>query len=247
MSGEHYISEGVLELVFGRGGEVSKSVLATGLSFQKPGELRPFGIASLVGNVLCERHNSLLSPFDNAGKSMFSAMDGMNDGAADPSLPERVLRVDGDGLERWVLKAMCGGLYSGAFRVSPTETMRGTVPPLEWLHILFNGVDFPPGQGLYYMPRKPGDTVTADESVLKFEPIGARDADVIIGLRLWFLGFEFSLLMANLMPGVPTIFDGALYRPAGLRTVESGISVRFDWKGGACSDEIVFRLANRTQ
>jgi hypothetical protein len=92
------------------------------------------------------------------------------------------------------------------------------------------------------MPQKPGETVTADQYVLKFEPIGAHGADVIIGLRVWFLGFEFALLIAGLKPGVPTIFDAAMYRPAGLQTVESGTSVRLDWKGGARSREILFGL-----
>ena len=245
MSGEHYVSKSVLELVENRAGQKSKSIRVTGLSFQQPGALQQLGISSLVGNILCKTHNSRLSPLDDAGKAMFTAMDCMNDGAGDQSLPERVLRVDGDGLERWVLKSMCGGLYSGAFKVSPTKTLRGNCPPAEWLDILFNGADLPPGQGLLYMPRKPGETVTADEYVLKFEPIGSRDGDGIGGLRVWFLGFEFALLMANLMPGVPTMFDDALYWPAGLRAVESRTSVRLDWKGGAKSDEIVFGLVSR--
>jgi len=246
MSGKHYISRSVLELIESRAGKKSKSVRVTGLSFQQPGVLQQLGIASLVGNILCKAHNSLLSPLDDAGKAMFSAMDRMNDGAADQGLPAQVLSVDGDGLEPWLLKSMCGGLFSGAFKIRPTETMKGCRPPVEWLHVLFSAAEFPRGHGLYYMPRKPGEAVTADEYVLKFEPIGARNADVIVGLRVWFLGFEFALLMANLMSGVPTMFDGALYRPAGLRTVESGLNVRFDWKGGACSDEIIFELANRT-
>jgi hypothetical protein len=174
---------------------------------------------------------------------MFSAMDGMNDGAVEPGLPARVLSVDGDGLERWVLKSFCGGLFSGAFRVSPTETMKSVRPPTEWLHILFAGADFPPGQGLYYMPKKTGETVTADQFVLRFEPIGSRDGEVIGGLRVWFLGFEFALLMGNIPPGVPTMFDGAMYRPAGLRAVESGTRVRLDWKRGSRSDEAVFSVS----
>src|SRR5262249_12812065 len=190
-------------------GEISKSVLVTGLSFQKPGSAQQIGVASLVGNILCETHNSLPSPFDGAGKTMFSAMDGMNDGAADPALPERAMYVDGDGLERWILKSLCGGLYSGAFRVSPTDTMKGVCPPLEWLQILFNEAEFPAGQGIYYMPRKPGETVTADQYVLRLEPLGSRNTEEIGGLRVWFLGFEFTLLMGNLMPGAPTMFDDA--------------------------------------
>jgi hypothetical protein len=55
---------------------------------------------------------------------------------------------------------------SGAFRASPSETMKGVCPPLEWLHVLFSGAEFPPGRGLYYIPRKLVDTVTADQYVL---------------------------------------------------------------------------------
>jgi hypothetical protein len=232
-------------LVENRAGQKSKSVRVTGLSFQQPGALQQFGISSLVGNILCTTHNSRLSPLDEAGKRMFMAMDGMNDGAADHSLPARLLRVDGDGLERWMLKTMCGGLYSGAFKVSAAKTLKGVCPLREWLDILFKRADLPPGQGLFYMPRKPGHTVTADGYVLKLEPIGSRERDAIGGLRVWFLGFEFALLMANLMPGVPTMFGAALYRPAGVRVVESGTSVKFDWKAGARSDEVVFGLASR--
>jgi len=178
---------------------------------------------------------------------MFSAMDGMNDSAANSALPERVMHIDGDALERWVLKSLCGGLYSGAFRVTPTDTMKGVCPPLEWLQILFKQAEFPAGQGIYYMPKKPGETVTADQYVLRFEPLGSRDTEEIGGLRVWFLGFEFVLLMGNLMPGVPTMFDDALYHPVGLRAVGCGTWVRFDWKGGARSDEIVFMAVNRTR
>jgi hypothetical protein len=244
ISGEHYVSESILELVENRAGQKSKSVRVTGLSFQQPGALEMLGISNLVGNILCKTHNSLLSTFDDAGKAMFTAMDAMNDGAVDQSLPRRALRVDGDSLERWMLKTMCGGFYSGAFKFSPTMRLKGVCPSREWLDILFNEADLPPGQGLFYVPRKPGETVTADPFVLKFEPLASRDGEGPGALRVWFLGFEFALLMANLMPGVPTLFDGTLYRPAGLRVVESGTSVRLDWKGGARNGEVLFGLAS---
>jgi len=245
MSGEHYISKSILELIENRAGKKSKSVRVTGLSFQQLGMFQQLGISSLVGNILCKTHNSLLSPLDGAGKAVFTAIDGMNDGAADQSLPERVLGVDGDGLERWVLKSMCGGLYSGAFKVSRTKTMKGVCPPPEWLDILFNGAELPPAKGLYFMPKTPGETITADQYVLKLDPLGSCDTDEIRGLRVWFFGFEFSLLMGNLMPGVRTMFDDAIYRPAGLRAVGSGTSLRLDWKDGAINDEVVFALVSR--
>src|SRR5205823_951296 len=78
MSGEHYVSKSILELVENRAGQTSKSVRVTGLSFQQPGASQQFGISSLVGNILCKTHNSRLSPLDEAGRAMFTAMDAMN-------------------------------------------------------------------------------------------------------------------------------------------------------------------------
>jgi hypothetical protein len=244
MSGEHYISRSILELVENRAGKKSRSVRVTGLSFQKPGALQQFGISSLVGNILCKTHNALLSPLDATGTAMYMAVDSMNEGAGDPSLPKRSVEIDGDGLERWILKSLCGGLYSGAFKVSLTATMRKACLPLEWLNVLFNGTELPRGQGLYYMARRPEVTFTAGQSALEIEPIGSRDRDVIGGLRVCFFGFEFALLMGNLMPGVPTMFEDALYRPAGLRAESSSTSIRLIWRDGARSDEIIFRLVN---
>lgn len=239
MSGEHYISESVLELIYGRAGEVSRSVLVRGLAFQKPNELKGIGVASLVGKVLCKTHNSQLSPFDVVGKEMFAGMDGLNDATGDPSSPEKVMRVDGDGLERWMLKSLCGGLCSGAFRVSPTETLKGVCPLLNWLQILFTGAKFPTGQGMYYMPGQPEELVTADQYVLRVGPLVSLDEQVVLGLQTWFFGFKFALLMANLMPGVSTMFDNAMYRPAGLRAIGSNTQIQLDWQAGSASDEVV--------
>ena len=138
------------------------------------------------------------------------------------------------------------GLVQRGISGHATETIKGIVPPLEWLEILFKGAEFPLGQGLYYMPKKPGETVTADQYVLRLEPLVSHYTNEIGGIRVWFLGFEFALLVGNLMPGVPTLFDGALYRPAGLQAVGSGTQVRLDWKGGARSDEVMFALVTGT-
>src|SRR5437879_1541020 len=79
---EHYVSESILKLIYGRTGEVSKSVLVRGLRFQQSDVPEEKGVASLVGKVLCEGHNAYLGQhFDQAGLAMFKAMDAINDPA----------------------------------------------------------------------------------------------------------------------------------------------------------------------
>jgi hypothetical protein len=65
----------------------------------------------------------------------------------------------------------------------------------------------------------------------------------MIGVRAWFFGFEFALLMARLTPGVVTRFDSALYRPAGVRVVGGNVQIRFDWRSSSSGEEIVVMRA----
>src|SRR5262245_20801399 len=58
ISGEHYISEVVLE-------QLSEPAVAIdGVFWLPPGVQKTVGINSLTANILCARHNSALSPFD---------------------------------------------------------------------------------------------------------------------------------------------------------------------------------------
>jgi hypothetical protein len=239
MSGEHYVSKGILELVECADGSPSSTVRVTGLAFQQPGQLQRLGVASLVGNILCKRHNERLSCFDDAGKAVFQGMDDLNNAAGDATMPERVVRVDGDGLERWMLKTLCGGLYSGAFRVSETETMKGVQPPSDWLDVLYNGKEMPPGLGLYFMTLAQDQKVTTDHEVFKVEPLGSVDGPEVGGLQVWFFGFWFVLLMAGLKAGVPTMFDLAMYRPAGFRARGSNVRIQFDWEKGQKREDVL--------
>jgi hypothetical protein len=174
---EHVVSEGVLKLVYGRAGEINKQVLVRGLSFQPPDVVEERGISRLVAKMLCEGHNHYLSRrFDPAGQAMFRAMDALNDAAGDPAALQQMFRVDGDDLERWMLKTFINGLFSGLFRPAPGETLKKEYPLLEWLQILFKDAEFPKGCGLYWLAGTVGAVFTADEEVLQFEPRFASKA-----------------------------------------------------------------------
>jgi hypothetical protein len=155
------------------------------------------------------------------------------------------LTVSGDNLERWMLKILCGGLFSGNFLARPGESMKSMAPPRAWLEILFCGARFTARQGLYWVPAKGDGVMTADPMVLKLSPLLADDDSTVLGLRTWFFGFEFTLLAAPLTPGVRTEFEAEWYRPAGLIEASGGVRIRFDWRDQAAGQEVeVKRLAH---
>jgi hypothetical protein len=237
---EHYVSESILELVYGRAGEISKSVLVRGLSFQQTGAREEKGVARLVGRILCEGHNSFLGQrFDPAGLKMFKAIDALNDATANPVSVGKNQRISGDDLERWMLKTFIGGLFSGNFPVTPGQKTKGFYPPTECLEILFKGAEFPAGAGLYWLAGTPGHVFTADEEVLQFEPIIAKGSGAISGMRVRFFGFNFALSIGRMLPGGSGVYENFAYRPAGISVQRRNIRIEFCWKAGPASDEIV--------
>lgn len=234
---EHYVSQSILELIDRGSEETSKSVRAFGLSFLGAGEPRHLGVASLAAKILCTTHNGMLSPYDAVGKAMFVAMEGLNTAAGDPAAAQQVFKVNGDKLERWLLKVLFGGLYSGAFVPPSIGTMKGECPPDELLAILFRGVAFPARQGLYWIPPKAGERITPDEKILQVGFLEEANTGVG-GLFVQLFGFTFALLTACILSGESTMFDVALYRPAGLRAIGSNARIEFSWQGGPHSQEI---------
>ena len=181
---EHYVSESILELIFERFGQVRKTVPVKNLAFQDRGVLDTIGVGKLTSKILCRNHHAVLSRFDSVGKAMFVAMDNLNETGLNPQLPAIAATIDGDALERWMLKTLCGGLFSGNFLVAPGERMKGICPPIGWLEILFKDADYPPGQGLYYLYRPPGEIITVDPIILKLTPLMGTDGETVMGLRL---------------------------------------------------------------
>jgi hypothetical protein len=239
VDGEHYVSKAILERIPDRTVKKNKAVLVQNLSFQKQTDaFQAMGVGSLTANVLCKVHNNGLSDYDAAGLAMYEAMDAIDDETRTPVAASAARIVDGDALERWMLKTVIGGYVSGNFRLPAGESMKGVEPPLEMLEILYRGRTFPAGQGMFWMPSD--GPVTTDDMVFRVGPVPSTDNKTIGAFRVWFFGFEFNLLMAGLAPGVPTVYDEAAYRPAGLRVEGLKTRIRFDWKSGPGSDEIVF-------
>ena len=230
---EHYVSSSVLSDV----AEGEASVLVQNLGFQqKKGELEGRGISSLVARVLCEKHNEALGPFDATGCGLFAAMDRINSTIASPVRQELVTMIDGHCLERWMLKTLCGGLYSGNLP-TPDGRMKGICPPRLWLDALYRDGDLPVGQGLYLKAGSPGVAFSTEPMVLKLKA-EVDQANIIIGLTTWLFNFEFILVLATLPEVCPPNLEDSHYRPKALVFEGKHKRIEFDWGTNTGSDPV---------
>ena len=141
ISKEHYISRSVLEIA-------GKTLQVSGFSWQKPDEPMEVGIGALTSRILCSQHNSELSPLDETGRKFLSALKSSFDEAiGNEYFAHEVFSIDGDKLELWLLKILCGIFAS-----------QGTVEvPERWIKILFQRERFPEGSGMHIF-GKPGSS-----------------------------------------------------------------------------------------
>lgn len=228
ISKEHWISESVL-LHVSTGGKTFMTN-APGL----PPEGKWIPARTFAAKVLCERHNASLSGLDAAGRDFMQTLKEI-DHAAAGAIPaaQPVYIFSGHDIERWLLKALCGGLAAGAFQTRAAERLQGDVPR-EWLELLFSRPHFPSGWGLYFTSEV-GTRFDADER------LGVAAITVegrVIGISATMRGIEFVLVVRDVP--APNKRAGALtasslYRPEAFRvgygsTEKRGESVvRFCW------------------
>lgn len=178
VSREHYISRTVLEAISSTG-----QVQIGGLPWQEANILQSLGVSSLVSNMLCERHNSLLSKLDEEAGIFFRTLNSV-DKHRDEVQPNT--QIDGPSIERWFLKVICGlvaGLGIGERAV-----------PEEWKAIL-TGSPWPGGCGLC-VPIVSGSQVLATE--LYVEPKIDPETRRIVAVTFRVAGVVFNLLLKPL-------------------------------------------------
>lgn len=232
ISREHYVSDSILRLVsLGQ-----PSVLVRNLKFQTPETLEPKGINNLVAKVLCSKHNSELSRFDDAGKSLFDGIDQIDSAAGKPEESPATILVNGDDLERWMLKTLCSGIFSGNIPVSG-GSLKSIHPPKTWLSNLFEDGHFPPGQGLYVRAGTPGAVFRTEPSVLKTMVVSDAN-DVVIGFKVWMFSFEFVLVLTSLPSILPPMLEHTHHRPKGIVVHGSNKRIQIEWRSSEVGDEL---------
>ena len=175
---------------------------------QHPAQTRKWrDIGRLKAKILCTSHNSSLSPYDDEGLAMCKAAKSTYDADNTGDMTIDTFTIDGNRLERWMLKTLIGGLYSGKVWTD-LAAMEAKPPPDEWLEILYGRRDFPDRQGLYWQPTALAglDFDHRDE----FEVLPWMSDQTVIGLHVWFYSFHIALLAANVAPGSVS----GEYRPA---------------------------------
>jgi hypothetical protein len=185
ISREHFVSAAVLKLIGGEG-----LVHASGLPWQK-GETKALSVNALASRILCSRHNNALSQLDSAAVQFFELLSNLrasHDRVAGDSQDTCIGVVNGHDLERWFLKAMIGGLYSGNMTIGGAQQQHSP-PPQNQLEFLFGERSYLKGWGLYVLnpiepvlPQSRYVTTTA----LSIEGVPA-------GILVQTVGFQFAL------------------------------------------------------
>lgn len=206
---EHWISEDVLEHVR----DQDSGVVVGGMTWLPKGETRQVGIGSLTSRILCDRHNSALSPLDAIAGQFFAAMrdDGRSLAEQGPEgeFPCAFTMISGPMLELWLLKVLWGAVETGTVRLGESAAYRFRlgVTTTQLAEILWRGAPWPRHWGLYVpMPNTPLERATLMGSTgITF----AFDGPEILGGSMVFAGIDF--LLAFERPDVPTMFQpGAL-------------------------------------
>ncbi|MEO8135289.1 MAG: hypothetical protein ABI831_15055 [Betaproteobacteria bacterium] len=176
-------------------------------------------MTALAAHILCDKHNSTLSPLDtHAAAFMGEAMSAFAGLGANLTAPFRASRFNGDLIERWVLKACCGAIASGSLMEAGESVRRE--PPVDWLEVLFKSAPMPPGAGLY-VRQSPIQTFRGyGIGAIYREGAWSGGGINVCGIEL-FIGMLPAIAGQVLESSTGTFTDLA-YRPGAIRVEEPG-------------------------
>jgi hypothetical protein len=108
-----------------------------------------FHYASLAAKVLCDRHNSVLSPLDGEAGRLFETLGEIDRKLGDDAAPasSREYFLNGADLERWLLKALLGMTHADG------ATQSGVRGERQLVSVLFGHASWQPWWGLHLIGR----------------------------------------------------------------------------------------------
>jgi hypothetical protein len=211
ITGEHYISEGVLK-------QFGTKVGVGGLPWIKEGQTKVLPTGVFTANVLCDRHNPMLSPIDEVGIRFFRELwPGGGRVRTNPDDPPEFHVFRGEMVELWMLKVACGLIASrNAVDRGTGLLIEESVPP-SWIRILFGHAPMPPGWGLY-MRTDLGNHYRPGTMFEWWFMYANRTLNGVIFIT-------HNLAFALVMNHPPerregTMFEKSTYRPAQITTVD---------------------------
>jgi hypothetical protein len=184
---EHYVSEAILKRF--------DKLNVSGMPWQEKGEVKILPTNSLVGNILCERHNSALSPLDSIGLNAFDALTEACDYALNRRSPGRVQHylISGDGLELWMFK-LCAGIHFGGIAAAEGGILRDTCSfPQEELISALSTATPPPTSGLW-VSQLPG---LVQRAQIGIGPLIEEGTGRQLGVQVQFGPLQFISLLVT--------------------------------------------------
>ena len=204
ITGEHYISAAVLEEF-----SVDGAIDIGGLAWLGDSR-RELPLQALVANVLCDRHNEQLSGLDSAAGSFVRRNNEVRHVLATQKrrMPIADATFEGNAIERWLLKCLCGIVASSA---TDLPVGKGWRPPLGWLEILFDRTPMPAPLGLYFVATKRDPSGIVPKfafSVVSNDDLGPY------GITASFAEKPFILAMMRPQVRAESMLADAIRRPA---------------------------------
>jgi hypothetical protein len=208
-------------------------------------EFKTIGLESFVRKVLCDHHNSRLSPVDAAAIELRDALceiAALSEARKKLKLqvwPVKTFSANGFGIERWCLKTLIALAFGGKVPIGNGDPRPG-VPPPDLVEIAFGLRSFqPPRAGVYWMGSA-GEEVSVTEGVVI--STFSNHSNRLAGARFWFWGLNLLLVLTNDGPAGPfsftsidgtrTVHPSTTYRPQrlniGVHDIPSHI-LQFDW------------------
>ena len=175
-SREHYVSEGVFD---------GQPITVYGLEWCRD-EPRTISLKSAVAKILCGRHNSALSDFDNEASRLSRFL--VSEVYRQPATKANV-KLNGRHLEKWALKTF----FNLGFLRALHEEQPNSIQPAESLvRYLYCDAPVPDGIGLYHIAHSIG--VDDLEAGVSWHVIRSA-ANIVTGLTFVFYGVRFAIII----------------------------------------------------
>jgi hypothetical protein len=237
ISAEHFISRSVLVAL-------GQRVAVDGVPWLNAGEQRILPINNLAANILCTRHNSILSPLDTEAGAFFGAIQRVQIDAQRRSLSYKTRHdlFSGQTIEHWMLKVAAGLFFSRNAAVSgnsiageyqfEVELLLGALTMNQWL----------PGAGMYIRARL-GSQIDSGSQV-RITPLIEVGRKRILGAGIALTGLEFAILLDPRWTPIPSAQDGWTHRPSEFHFhVQNRVNViGLTWQPGVPPRSIAFHL-----
>lgn len=188
ISREHWLSADIL-----RGITNGKPITVLGMPWQK-GATHQLPVSALAANILCQRHNSALSPLDVTASTAFRVLwHFQKDQRHTPDLHgAEFALLNGHDLERWLLKLLWGAVAAGALshQGNPVRALHSSADNEALLDYLFRDGALPEGWGLY-MAGQP-DRLFSGEGQVAIRPLVHQGELLSAGVEAGAVGLRFA-------------------------------------------------------